>query len=64
MVHQVKDPVWSAAGLIPGLVQWVKDLTLPQLWHKLQLQLRFYPWSGNFQMPGVGLKKKKKKNQV
>ena len=23
--------------------QWVKDLVLPQLWHRLQMQLRFEP---------------------
>ena len=27
-------------GLIPGLVQWVKDLALPQAAYTLQMQLR------------------------
>lgn len=33
------------------MVQWVKDLGLPQLWHKLQLWYRFDPWPGDFHMP-------------
>ena len=42
---------------IPGLVQWVKDVVLPQLW------LRFDPWPRNFHMQGDGKKKKKKKKK-
>ena len=34
------------AGLIPGLVQWIKDLVLPQLQQSLYLQLRFDPSRG------------------
>ena len=26
---------------VPTVAQWVKDLALPQLWHKSQLWLRF-----------------------
>ena len=26
-------------GSIPGLAQWVKDLVLPELWCRLQMQL-------------------------
>ena len=39
-------------GLIPGLIQWVKDLTL---WLCLgwQLQLQFNSYPGNFHMPQV-----------
>ena len=37
------------------MVQWVKDLAMPQLW------LGFVPWPGNFHMPWVLPKKKKKK---
>ena len=40
-------------GSIPGLVQWVKDLPLPQLWRRSKLQLGFDPWPG-----GVAKKKK------
>ena len=36
-----------AAGSSPGLAQWVKDLALPQLGHRLQLWLRSDPWPGN-----------------
>ena len=32
------------------MAQWVKESALPQLWCRLQLQLRFSPWPGNFHM--------------
>ena len=35
------------------MVQWVKDLALQQLWCRLQMELRFNPWSGNFHMSQV-----------
>ena len=37
--------------------QWVKDPALPQLWHGLQMHLRFSPWPGNFHMLWVQQKK-------
>ena len=43
------------------LVQWVKDLALPQLWCRWQLWLRFDPWPRNFHMPQVQGGKKKEK---
>ena len=50
----------GGAGLIPGLVQWVKDPALLLLWrHRSQLWLRFDPRPGNFCMPWVWLKKRK-----
>ena len=45
----------SSYGSFPSPVQWIKDPALPQLW------LKFNPWPGNFHMPWVRLKKKKKK---
>jgi len=45
---------------VPAVAQWVNDLALLQLWHRLQLQFGFNPWPGNFHMPFVWLKKKKK----
>ena len=36
------------ADSIPGLAQWVKDLALPKLQHRSQMQLRFDHWPGNF----------------
>ena len=47
-------------GLIPGPVLWVKDSVLLQLWHRLQLQLGFVPWPGNFHMLKRWPKMKKK----
>ena len=32
---------------VPTVAQWFKDLTLQQLWCRLQLQLRFDPWPRN-----------------
>ena len=45
----------SSYGSFPSPVQWIKDPALPQLW------LKFNPWPGNFHMPWVRLKKKKKR---
>ena len=53
---------WGNMGLIPGPLQWVKDLALPQLWCRSQMWLGFNHWLGNFQMPQVWPKKKKKKD--
>ena len=50
----IKGPICRDSGscggmdLIPGLVQWVKDLALLQLWCRLQLHLCFNPWPRNF----------------
>ena len=54
---------WSM-GLILGLVQWVEDLALLQLWCRLQLHLGFDPWPGNFHVLWVRPKKKKKKKEL
>ena len=43
------------------MVQWVKDPALLPLWHRLQLQCGFSLWLGNFHIPWVQQKKKKKK---
>ena len=44
-----------------GLVEWVKDPVLLQLWCSLQLKLGVDLWPRNFHMPWVRLKKKRKK---
>ena len=43
------------------MAQWVKDLALPQLWHRLQLQLGFNPWPREFPYAVGGVKTKKNK---
>ena len=51
---QIRSLAWCSA---------LKDPTLPQRWHRLQLWLGFNPWPENFHMPWVWpLKKKKKKD--
>ena len=50
----------GSTSVIPGPVQWVKDLALMQLWCRLQLQLRFNPWPRNLHMLWVQPKKKEK----
>lgn len=53
---------------IPGLVPWDKDPALPQLWHRLQWQLKSAPWPGNSVSCEVAKKEKilkiKKKENI
>ena len=35
---------------VPAVADWVKDSVLPQVWHRVQLQLGFDPRPGNFHM--------------
>ena len=51
---------WDA-GSIPGPAQQVKDLVLPQLWFKSQLQLRYDPWPRNSLHNREAKKEKKKR---
>ena len=44
---------------VPAVAQWVKDLALPQLWHKSKLHLRFDPCPRNFLMMPVWTRKGK-----
>ena len=46
------------------VAQWVKDLALSPLWLRSLLQHRFGPWPGNFCMPQVQPKGKKKSLNV
>ena len=50
---QVRSPTWSSG---------LKDLALPQLQCRLQLQLRFIPEAGNFHMLRAWPLKKKKRS--
>ena len=47
----------------PAQHSGLKDLALPQLWHRLQLQLRSDPWPRNFHMQ-LGSQNKKKRAQL
>ena len=49
------------ASSIPGLAQWVKDLPVPQLQHRLQLWLKSDPRPGNSTCCRATKKEKKKK---
>ena len=62
MAQWVKDPacLCGVACSIPSSTQWVRDLVLPQLLHRLQLHLGFDPWPGNFPLLPVWPKMKKK----
>ena len=53
---------WDA-GLISGLAWWVKDLLLPQVQFRPQLQLGSNPWPGNSICGGAAKKEKKKKKR-
>ena len=59
VVYWIKGPiavVWVAAEVQVQSTAWhsgLKNLALPQLWHRLQLWLRYSPWPGNFHMPWV-----------
>ena len=50
----------GVAGCIPSRVQWVKDLLLLRLWHRLRLRLGFSPWPRNSHILWGWLKKKKR----
>ena len=39
---------WEGSSLV---VQWVKDLVLPQVWQRMQLQPGSVVWPKNFHMP-------------
>ena len=53
---------WDA-GSIPSLVQWIKDLALPQSWLRSELWLRSDPWPRNSICHGVTKKGRKEKKK-
>ena len=50
----------TAEAWVPSLAQimGLKDVVLLQMWHRMQLQLGFNPWPGNFHMLWVRTLKK------
>ena len=48
----------GSVGSISYLMQWIKDLTLLQLWCRSQPWLGFKPWPKNFHMPRLWSKRK------
>lgn len=66
VVQWVKNPAAAALGtveswvLLPAQCTGLKDPALSLLQHRSQVQLRFSSWPGNFCMPWMWPKKKKK----
>ena len=55
-VKNLTTVAWVTAEVRVQFLSWhngLKDLTLLQLWHRLQLQIGFNPWSWNFHMQWV-----------
>lgn len=67
--YKEEFPLWRAGspsgclcggtGLIPGLVQWARELALLQLRHRSQLQPGFSPWHRTLHRPLGGPKEKR-----
>ena len=55
---------WQHPGsAVPSLAQWVKDLVLPQLWLRSQLQLGSDPWPGSSISCGAAKNENKQTNK-
>lgn len=52
MAQWVTNPTAATWVAVEARVQSL-DSALPQLWCRSQLQLRFDPWAGHFQVPWV-----------
>ena len=62
MVFNVHSLKMRKAG-IPTVAQQVKDLAVPQLWHRSQLRIRFDPWPRNFHMSWVQPKEREREKE-
>ena len=49
----IQPCICSGTGSKPKPAQWVKNSALPHLWCRLQMQLGFSPWIGNFHIVQV-----------
>ena len=63
VVQWVRTWQCEHVGSIPSLAQWVKDLAVLQMYHRLQLQLRFDPWPVNTFAMGKEKKRERKKEE-
>ena len=61
---RTQHSVCEDVGSIPGLSQWVKDLVLLWLWHRLAAAARIRPLAQELPYaPGVAIKRKEKETQ-
>ena len=62
-MEKINLSIIKSIYVVPAVVQWIKDLVLSQLWHRLQLLLKCDLWPGSFHMPWVWPKKINKLNK-
>ena len=50
-MEKINLSIIKSIYVVPAVVQWIKNLVLSQLWHRLQLLLKCDLWPGSFHMP-------------